>query len=590
MDLASLHILDGLTIGLVIAKVVLMVKTKLPSDIIGLGIVFILLIAGALPTEVALGCFSSTSVVLVGVLFVLASALVHSGVVQWISRHILGKPRNLTEALFGIMLPAAGLSAFISSTPVVALMIHSIKIWAKKIKTAPSKLLMPLSYAATMGGVCTLIGTTPNLVISDFYTTHTDQQMPFLSTTVPGLFCLLVGIVTIIVLQRFLPARKSPEESFESSADYTVELIVPPASEHIGETVEEAHLDQVNGGHLIEIVRFDSEVISPVPKDEFILGNDHLVYSGQINSILDLKRTHGLVNANHLVFDVKDIEQHKRKLQMATVGTTSPLVGKRMSDIDFEDRHNVVLVAVAREGERLPAIPRDVELRPGDTLLLEGAKLLPENFSGMLNFFDSVALPQEKYKTFISSVIMLGMVTMAALHILPLLNSCLIAVMAMLLFRCLSIEQLQNAINWKLLMVFGGSVCLGKAMTETGVSQIMSSILAFVSGTNAVVALVILCILATFTTEFISSVAAAAIFAPIAMVTAETLHCNPMTYCVALMISVSSSFVTPIGSETNTMIYGPGGYRFTDYLKLGFPLTVVILIANIFITTLVYPL
>ena len=590
MELFGLNILDWLTIGLVVAKVVLMVKTKLPSDIIGLGIVFILLIAGALPTEMALGCFSSTSVVLVGVLFVLASALVHSGVVQWISRHILGNPKNLTEALFGIMLPAAGLSAFISSTPVVALMIHSVKIWAKKIKTAPSRLLMPLSYAATMGGVCTLIGTTPNLVISDFYTSHTGETMHFSSTTLPGLFCLFVGVITIMALQRFLPSRKSPEESFESSADYTVELIVPAASELIGETVEEAKLDEVNGGHLIEIVRFDSEVISPVPKDEFILGNDHLVYSGQINSILDLKRTHGLVNANHLVFDIKDIEQRKRKLQMATVGTTSPLVGKRMSDINFENRHNVVLVAVAREGERIPAIPRDVELRPGDTLLLEGAKLLPENFSGMLNFFDSVALPQEGFKTFISSLIMLVMVGLAAFHVLPLLNSCIIAVMAMLVFRCLSIEQLQNAINWKLLMVFGGSVCLGKAMTYTGVSKIMSDLLTYASGTNAVVALVILCVFATFTTEFISSVAAAAIYAPIAMVAAESLHVNPMTYCVALMISISSSFVTPIGSETNTMVYGPGGYKFSDYLKLGLPLTVIILIANIFITTLVYPL
>ena len=590
MELFGLNILDWLTIGLVVAKVVLMVKTKLPSDIIGLGIVFILLIAGALPTEMALGCFSSTSVVLVGVLFVLASALVHSGVVQWISRHILGNPKNLTEALFGIMLPAAGLSAFISSTPVVALMIHSVKIWAKKIKTAPSRLLMPLSYAATMGGVCTLIGTTPNLVISDFYTSHTGETMHFSSTTLPGLFCLFVGVITIMALQRFLPSRKSPEESFESSADYTVELIVPAASGLIGETVEDAKLDEVNGGHLIEIVRFDSEVISPVPKDEFILGNDHLVYSGQINSILDLKRTHGLVNANHLVFDIKDIEQRKRKLQMATVGTTSPLVGKRMSDINFENRHNVVLVAVAREGERIPAIPRDVELRPGDTLLLEGAKLLPENFSGMLNFFDSVALPQEGFKTFISSLIMLVMVGLAAFHVLPLLNSCIIAVMAMLVFRCLSIEQLQNAINWKLLMVFGGSVCLGKAMTYTGVSKIMSDLLTYASGTNAVVALVILCVFATFTTEFISSVAAAAIYAPIAMVAAESLHVNPMTYCVALMISISSSFVTPIGSETNTMVYGPGGYKFSDYLKLGLPLTVIILIANIFITTLVYPL
>lgn len=590
MAILGLGIFGWITIMMVFGKIGLMVKTRFPGDVIGMGIIFTLLVIGALPTEEALSCFSSTSVVLVGVLFVLAAALVHSGVIQWITKNLLRTPRSLSDALVRTMVPAAGLSAFISSAPVVALMLGAVKTWARKRDINPSKLLMPLSYAATLGGVCTLIGTTPNLVVSDLYTTYTGKTLGIACTTIPGLFCLAVGVITIIALQKFLPVRKSPEEAFETSADYTVELVVPADCDHIGMSVDEAGLRDVEGGSLIEIVRFDSEIISPVPDDEFILGNDHLVYSGDINSILQLRQTHGLVNANHLVFSTKEENSRRRKLQMATIDFASPLIGKSMSEMSFEDRQNVVLVAVAREGERISDIPRNIKLRPGDTLLLEGDKLLPENFHGSLNFFDSIVLPQESSKTLLASMILIGMVLLAVLQIMPLLNSCLVAIMAMLLIRCLSIEQLQNAINWKLLMVFAGSVCLGKAMTYTGVSQALSDLINLSTGTNPLLSLFILCMLGTLVTEFISSVSAAAIFAPIGICLAQSLGVNPVTFCVAIMISVSSSFATPIGSETNTFIYGPGGYRFTDYLRVGLPMNIIILIANIFITTLVYPL
>jgi len=590
MNMFGISIFAWMTLGLFLGKIGLMVKTKFPSDLIGIGIIFILLITGALPTEEALSCFSSVSVVLVAVLFVLAAALIHAGVLGWITSHLFGEPKTLTTALVRTMLPAAGLSAFISAVPVVALLLGSIKVWAKKLKIAPSKLLIPLSYAASMGGICTLIGTTPNILISDFYTSATGQVLDFTCTTIPGLFCLVVGVVTILLLQRFIPIRKSPEESFESSTDYTVEMIVPADSPHIGCTVAEAHLDDVKGGHLVEIVRFDSEIISPVPKDEFILGNDHLVYSGQIDTILELRKTHALVNANKVVFSANDVNGKSRKLQMATVDFTSPLAGCKMKDLDFEDEHNVVLVAISREGERMEDIPREIEIHPGDTLLLEGDKLLPEKFNGSLSFFDSIALPQETSKTLISSLILIGMVVLAALRIMPMLNSCIIAVTCLMLIRCLSLQQLQNAINWKLLMVFAGSVALGKAMTYSGLSQFISDSVTNATGTNALLSLVILCVVATFITEFMSNVTAASILAPIALCTAQTLGANPMTFCVALMVSVSSSFATPIGSETNTFVYGPGGYKFTDYLFLGLPLNIVILVANIFITTLVFPL
>lgn len=586
----GLSFFGWLTVAVIITKAVLMIKTRLPGDIIGLGIIVFLLLVGALPTEMALSCFSSTSVVLVGALFVLATALVHSGLVHWMTSHLLGRPKDLSKALLQIMMPASFMSAFISSAPVMALMLGTVKMWARRRGFMPSKLLLPLSYATTLGGVCTLIGTTPNLVVADIYNSETGESLGFTSTTLPGLFCLVVGMAIIIALQRLLPVRKCPEETFESSADYTVELVIPADNEHIGETVEDAKLQNVDGGSLVEIVRFDSEIISPVPNDEFLLGNDHLVYSGDINSILQLRNTHGLVNANHIVFNTKDVKERKRKLQMATIDFASPLIGKCMRDISFEDRHGVVLVAVARGGERIKEIPRDIVLRPGDTLLLEGTKLLPEKFSGELNFFDSVALPQDPGKTLGATIILAAMVLLAVTGIMPLLNSCLLATVAMLVIRCLSIEQLQNAINWKLLMVFAGSVCIGKAITHTGVSQAVSDGITLMANTSPLISLVIICTAATFITEFTSSASAAAIFAPIGITIANSLGVNPVTFCVAIMISVSSTFATPMGSETNTFVYGPGGYRFIDYIRIGLPMNIILLIANIFITTIVYPL
>lgn len=566
-----------------------MVYNKMPTDVLGLLIITILLVTTTLSEEEAISCFSSTSVVLVGVLSVVMAGLIHSGVLTWIVRHVLGEPKTHSKTLLRLFFPVVVLSAFINNLAVVQLFISVVKMWGKKLRIAPSRLLIPLSYASTLGGLCTLIGNTPNLMVAEFYMKQTGEQMSIFAPLIPGLFCTITGLITIIVFHKFIPLRKSPEESFESSADYTVELLVPTDCPHVGDTVEEANLYQVSGGQLIEIVRFDREIISPVPKDEFILGGDRLVYSGQIHSILELRESHGLVNATHHVFNVKDVAKN-RKLQMASLDANSPLVGNTMANSDFEDENDVVLVAVAREGERLTEIPREVELRPGDTLLFEGSKLRPEYFTDNLNFFDSVPLPQNNQRTLVSSLIMLGMVLLAACNILPLLQSCFLAALLMFVTRCFSIEQLQRSINWKLLMVFAGAVCLGRAIDATGIAQFMAESVLNICGTNAQLSLFVICLTATLITEFISNNTAAAVFAPIALSVANSLGANPMTFVIALMLSVSCSFATPIASETNTIIYGPGGYKFTDYIRIGIIMNIVMLISIMFIVNIVFPI
>ena len=578
-----------ITIVLIVGKVACMVFNKMPTDVLALLIIALTLVTTTLTTEEALSCFSSSSVVLVGVLSVLVAGLIHSGVLQWVARNVLGTPSSYRRALLRLIIPASLLSAFISNIAVVQLLISVVKIWGKRLNIAPSKLLIPLSYASTLGGLCTLIGNAPNLVIAEFYTSRSGGPMDIFTPLIPGLFCTIVGIILILVLSRFVPVRRSPEEAFEQSSDYTVELLVPTDCPHIGSTVEEAGLFRVNGGQLIEIVRFDREVISPVPHDEFILGGDRLVYSGQINAVLELRQSHGLVNATHHVFKVSEIDRN-RKLQTASVDVNSPLCGQAMIDTTFEDDNGIVLVAISREGERLNASPREVPLRPGDTLLLEGNKLRPEHFVDNLNFFDHIPLPQGGRQTFVSALIMVGMVLLSTSGVMPLLNSCFLAAIMMGVTHCLSAEQLQRSINWKMLMVFAGSVCLGRAIDVTGIAQFLANGLLTVCGTNAILTLTLIALVSTFVTEFISNTTAAAVFVPISLHAAQTLGVDPLPFVISLMLAVSCSFATPIGSETNTLIYGAGGYKFFDYLKIGLCMNFILLAANIFIVCLVYGL
>mgnify|MGYP000681679681 CR=1 FL=1 len=253
-----------ITIVLVLVMFGLLLFTKLPADVVFVGGMAVLLVCGVLPAKEVLSGFSSESVVVVGVLFVVVAGLVYTGVLQWIVRHLLGNPSSYPKAIVRLMLPVAMLSSMLSNTTVVALFINVVKMWSKKLGVAPSKLLIPLSYASGMGGVCTLIGTPPNLIISGFYAREAGVELGVFTTTLPGLFCLAVGILSMIALRKLLPERKSPESSFESISDYTVELMVPTTNPLVGQSVGECGLMDVRGGRLVEIVRFDKEIISPM--------------------------------------------------------------------------------------------------------------------------------------------------------------------------------------------------------------------------------------------------------------------------------------------------------------------------------------
>lgn len=589
--LLGLSLAAWFVVFVVLLVFVLQVCTKLPSDFVFLGGMGLLLISGVIPAGAVLGSFSSSTVILIGALFVVISGLVHTGFLQWVVRYCLGAPKTYHKAVIRLMLPVAALSSFLNNTAVVALFTRVVRLWAKKLGIAPSKLLIPLSYASGMGGICTLIGTPPNLLISGFYTQKTGIALSLFTPTLVGLFCLVVGVLSVIALSRLLPERVSPEDALQGTSTYTIELMVPSMSSLVGKTIKEAGLHQVDGGHLIEIIRLDKEVITAVDDEEFIFGGDRLIFSGNVEKILEIRDTYQLVNATHHVFSLDEVEKD-RKLRMATVGFKSSFIGRRMSDTAFEEDNNLVLVAIAREGDVVKGSPREVELKAGDTLLMECPQRFHMDRQSKYDLMEmaSESLYKPDKRTLYSSLIMIAMVAVSSLGYLTLLQAAFIAAFAMIICRFCTIEQARDSIDWSLLMIFAGSISLGTAIQDTGIAEWISQGILVLCDGSPIVALAGICLVGTFITEFTSNTATAAIFFPIAYQTAVNMDVSPLTFCVALMISVSSSFATPIGSPTHMIVYGPGGYRFTDFARIGIPMNFIIWIANLFITLLLFPL
>ena len=486
-----------ITIVTVLGMFTVLLTTKMRTDLVFLGAISILCVTGVLDAKEAFSGFSSTSVVVIGVLFVVVAGLTYTGVLQWIVKNLLGTPNSYARAVTRLMVPVAVLSSFLSNTTVVALFVNIVKMWAKKLNVSPSKLLIPLSYASGMGGVCTLIGTPPNMIISGLYSDKTGATMNILATAIPGLFCLAVGVLSVIALSRLLPDRKAPEDTTEETTDYTVELIVPSTHKFIAKTIGKAGMFNVDGCRLLKWRHFDDAAV-PISEDEYLMGGDHLTYAGQTKAVLELAKTHGLIL-----------------------------------------------------GEEVINVGRG---------------------------------------TLISSLIMIAMVVVSALGFMPLLQCALIAAAAMLVFRCCTPDQAMKSINWDILMVFAASVVLGLAIQKTGIAERLALGILDICGTNPLVVMTAICLVATFITEFISNTAAGAMFFPIMYEAAEKLGYEPFPFLIALMIAVSSSFATPIGSPTHMLVYAPGGYRFSDFMRIGLLMNIIILAANIFIVNLIYPL
>ena len=557
---------------------VLLATTRIAADVILMAGMTLLLVTGILTPAEALKGFSNEGVLTIAALYVVAAALKETGAVAWLAHRFLGQPRSPKQALLRVMLPTSVLSAFINNTPVVAMFIPAIQNWAKRMHIPASRLLLPLSYAAILGGTCTLIGTSTNLVINGLLIEHTGGQgIGMFDIAWVGVPLLLLGTAFIaITAQWLLPERASPMEQLASTREYCVMMVVTANGPLCGRTIAEAGLRHLAHGYLIDIQR-NHELLPAVSPSERLQGGDWLFFVGTADAIVELRSIPGL-QPDDDQHGKLDIAQHKRQLVEVVLAPAASMEGKSVREARFRTHFNAAILSVSRNGTRLKGKIGDIKLRGGDTLLLETSNGFVEEHRNnheflLVNALDNTRLPDHRKAPVALGI--LGLMILAnTLGLLPMLHAAMLAAGCMLGLRCIGSSQARNSIDLSVLVVIAASFALGAALTGTGAAAAIAEQLVGNSGASPWIALALVYALTSLFTEVITNNAAAVLMMPIVLAIAEQLGVSHMPFVIAIMFAASASFMTPIGYQTNLMVYGPGGYYFTDYLRIGLPMNI----------------
>jgi di/tricarboxylate transporter len=592
-SIATLGWQGWFSLALVVFCFVLFVRTRIAPDIVTSGALTLLLVTGILTPAEALAGFSNPGMLTVAVLYVVVTGLAETGAVDWIGQSVLGRPRSERNARLRLMAPVAALSAFLNNTPVVAIFIPAVADWAKRHRLSLSRLLIPLSYASIAGGTCTLIGTSTNLVVDGLYTSHTGGAGL-------GLFELAwIGIPVVVVVlgflllagERLLPSRLPAAASYEDVRRYTTEMMVAADSPLAGKSIEAAGLRQLPGLFLIEIERA-GQIMPAVSSQEVLCTGDRLVFAGIVESVVDLQRTRGLVPATDQVFKLGGARQDRCFVE-AVLSNKCPLIGRTVREGRFRAHYNAVIIAVSRNGERVERKIGDIVLAPGDTLLLETR---PEFVLQQRNSRDFLVVsqlgdqhPLSHERAPIALAIVAAMVIVVATGLLTMLEAALLAAGAMIMTRCTAGRIARRAPDWQVLVVIATSFGIGAALQKTGAAELLAgSLIGLAQGLPWPALALVFTTTALLTALATNNVAAVLVF-PIAMDAARLMDVSPLPFLITIMVGASASFATPIGYQTNLMVFNIGGYRFGDFLRIGVPLTVLVGIITVALAPVIWP-
>ena len=554
--------------------------TRYSPDIVMVGGLTLLLLAGVLSPEQALSGLANEGMVTVGVLYIVVTGLRETGGISWIVHSVLGRPRSLQHAQSRLMVPVAAISAFLNNTPVVAMFIPAINDWARRNRLSVSKLMIPLSYASIAGGTCTLIGSSTNLVVNGLLIKETGGDgLAMLELAWVGVPVMLIVFIFILLGSKWLLPERVPAISrYDDAREYTVEMLVENGSKLSGKSIEEAGLRQLPGMYLIEIDR-QGQIMPAVSSYEVLRDGDRLVFAGVIESVVDLQKTQGLTPASNQIYKLGSSRQD-RVLVEAVVSDSCPLAGKSVCKGRFRNIYNAVIIAVARNGKRLHQKIGEIVLRPGDTLLLESHHSFAEQQRNSRDFYlvskIEGANPPQYQKAMLAMIILALMVLSVSTGWLSMLKASLLAAGLMIMTRCTTGREARRSVDWQILIVIAASFGLGSALQITGAAESIAVSLVELAGGDKGISLLLMFAVTALLSAVATNNAAAVIMFPIALTTANNLGVSVMPFVITLMVAASASFATPIGYQTNLMVYGVGGYRFSDYLRIGVPLTVLV--------------
>jgi di/tricarboxylate transporter len=572
------------------------VRERLPPEMVAMIALGMLLATGILSASEALTVFSNSGPITVGCMFVLTAALERTGLIEAAGTAVSrAAGRSPVRALVAMMLCVMVLSAFINNTPVVAILTPVAIMLARSLKVAPSRLLIPLSFASIFGGMTTLIGTSTNLLVDGVAVSHGLVPFGMFEITAAGIVLGLVGIAYMLLVGRWLlPDRQTLREILgdRQQRHFLAEMLVSSDSPLIGKSLTKTELPVWKGAKVIDLVRGDNSLRHALDRAVLKAG-DRLVVRTNMADVMELREAQGLVPGPSEAHAVQPVSGQAVVIMEGIVGPQSRLAGYRIADLNFRRLYGTYILAVHRQGENLHSNFDGVRLAFGDTLLLEGP---PE---GLRRLFDRRVLvnltepserPFRRNKAPIAIGAVLLVMVLAALEVLPIAALAIIAATAVIVLGCLTADEAYGAIQWRILFLIFGMLGLGMAMEKTGAGAlIVNHIVGIVGGLGPLAILAAIYLLTSLLTEIVSNNAAAILLTPIAIGLAQQLGMDPRPFVVAVLFAASASFATPIGYQTNTLVYSAGGYRFTDFVRIGLPLNIVMWISATVVIPIFWP-
>ena len=504
----------------------------------------------------------------------------------------MGSPNSQPSAINRILPVTTVLSAFVNNTPIVATFTHVVQGLSKRYPIRLSQVLIPISYASIFGGMCTLIGTSTNLVVDGLVQSQGYAGFALFDLAQVGVPIAIMGLLYLkFIAPLLLPNRESSLEQFEHVRAYMVEMIIQPNSELVKKSIQDAGLRTLSGSFLVEIER-EGQILSAVRPRTVLEQGDRLVFAGSPESVLALREIHGLVLADDPRFKLEG-NRSDRRLFEAVLSPSNRMIGRSIKEARFRHRYSAVVLSVSRHGERLTGRLGDLKLQAGDTLLIEAQKGFLMRYRNSRDFLlvsklaDSDHADEKKAVMAIS--IFIAMILATSFSLLSILESSLLAAGALVATRCISFEDAGKSIDFSVLIVIACAFSLGAAVEHVGLASLISdSLIRFVD--TPILALIAVYLTTALLTELMTNNAAAIIMLPIALTISEKLGVNYQAFSVVVMIAASASFMTPTGYQTNLMVMGPGGYRFSDYFKVGAPLSILVAVAALLLVPIAWPL
>lgn len=560
-----------------------------------LAAVVVLLVLGIVTPAQAFAGFANPAPITVAALFVLARAADKTSALQPVLAATLGDARQSQRRLLTrLLVPSAAASAFLNNTPIVAMLAPQVSQWAGRRGQSPSRYLMPLSFAVILGGITTLIGTSTNLVVSGFLVQSGQAPIGMFELTKLGVPVCVAGLAVLVLTAPWLLRDRRPAaaELSESVREFTVHMQVVAGGPLDGKSIEAGGLRHLMGVFLAQVER-GAESIAPVAPALVLRGGDVLTFVGRADLVVDLQAQRGLTSVEEK--HVAQFGDARHTFFEVVLGAASPLVGRTLRETDFRSRYQAAVLAIHRSGQRVREKLGTVELKLGDTLLLLSDPGFQDRWRHRSDFLTVARLggapPAASRKAPLVGVIALVIVVVAGAGLLPILEVSLLGAIALVLAGVLTAGEARDAVDLDTILLIAASFGLGAAMAQSGLAEHLAAglIAAFHPfGTRGVLLGVVLSTIVLI--EIITHNAAAALMFPIAMATAARLGVAPRPFAIAITVAASLSFLTPIGYATNTMVYGPGGYRFGDYARLGAPLTLLTIVMVVVLVPVLWPL